>query len=241
MTTVSIADQLKVLIELQGLDAQIYQFQRELRSKPEQVTRAKAEHQAAVQGTHFSETQYKALEVKRNQMEIELNQKETQLQKLQGQLFQVKTNKEYSAMQKEIEGLKADKSVLEEEILKLMEEVDRAKGRMGSDREALKAKETSLSAEMARIDQEAKKIQSSVDELRAARNLLIPKVDPQILSRYERILENKAGLALVPVKGSACGGCNMVLPPQLINEAQLAPRLVTCESCARILYVEPTG
>ncbi len=238
MTVVSIADQLKVLIEFQELDAQVYHLNQQLAEKPAIVVRLKAEHEQTSQSLHAAEAQYKALEVKRNQMEMDLSKKEGEVQKLQGQLFQLKTNKEYSAMQKGIEGLKADNSVLEEEILKLMEEIDRAKERMLTERQNLKNREVSLAAGLAQLDEETKKIKSSIEQLQAARKSLTPKVELPVLARYERILENKGERALVPVKEDSCGGCHMVLPPQLINEVYLATRLVTCESCARILYIE---
>ena len=239
MATVSIADQLKILIELQALDSQIYQLQRELALKPAEGTRLKAEHQQFTDGLKRMEEQYRALEVKRNQMEVDLGGKESQIKKLQGQLFQVKTNKEYSALQKEIEGFKADKSVLEEEILKFMEQTDQVKGRLASERETLRSKESSLKIALARLDEETQKIQTSIQQIQASRQTLVPKVDPPILTRYERILAAKEGLALVPVKGESCGGCHLVLPPQLVNEVYLATRLVLCESCARILYGAP--
>ena len=91
---------------------------------------------------------------------------------------------------------------------------------------------------MARIDEETRAIQGSIQQLQSQREILVPKVDRQVLSRYERILEHHEGLALVPVRRQSCGGCNMILPHQAINEIQMAERLITCESCARILYIE---
>ncbi|MBI3333653.1 MAG: hypothetical protein HYZ93_06145 [Candidatus Omnitrophica bacterium] len=241
MAAVSIADQLKVLVEMQGLDAQIYRLRREVEAKPAQAARLKVDHQQAAEKLKGAEGQYKALEVKRNQMEMDLGEKESLVRKHQAQLFQVKTNKEYSALQKEIEGLKADKSVLEEEVLKLMEEIDQIKGRIGADREALKAQEAVLQQALAEVDEETRQADASIEQLQSARSTLTPKADPQILRRYERILVNKEGLAIVPVVGEACGGCHMVLPPQMINEIQMATRLIPCESCARILYIEPAA
>ena len=238
MSTVSITDQLKVLIELQALDGQIYRLRRELSRKPEEAAALKAQHQKAIQDASSAQDQYKALEVKRNQKEMELGEKESQIKKLQTQLFQVKTNKEYSALQKEIEGLKADKSVLEEEILKFMEEAEALKGKLQAEKESLKMREVSLNAEIARIDQETHSAHNAAEELQKTRAGLAPKMDRPTLNRYERILEKKEGLALVPVKGDACSGCNMVLPPQMINEIQMANRLIACESCARLLYIE---
>lgn len=237
MTTVSIADQLKILVELQKLDGQIYGFRRELNAQPAEIARLKEDHLRKTQGVQTIVSRYQSLEVKRNQLETDLGQKEQQTKKLQIQMYQVKTNKEYSAFQLEIAGLKADQSVLEEEILKLMEEIDRAKSQMASEREGLKTEEAALNNRVAVIGQESEKIKAEMERMRAQRGQLAPKVDPRILRQYERVLERREGSALVPVRGNACSGCNMILPPQVINEVQISARLIPCESCARILYI----
>ena len=241
MTTTAISDQLKVLIELQKLDGEIYRLKLDLNAQPARSARLKEEHARQSEGLKAAEASTKSIELKRNQMETDLAGKEQQVKKLQTQLYQLKTNKEYSAMQLEIEGLKADKSVLEEEILKLMEEIDRSKGQSASERERLKAQEGELNGRLAQIEQESQKSKASIERLRSARAELLPKVDPRVLSQYERILDRKEGLALVPIRGDACAGCHMVLPPQAINEVQIGSRLIPCESCARILYIEPTS
>ncbi len=238
MSAVSIADQIKILVDLQRLDGEIYQLRRRVEAKPAETAALKADHQKAVQEIQAVEAQYKALDLKRNQMEMDLGEKENQIRKLQGQLFQLKTNKEYTTMQREIEGLKADKSVLEEEVLKAMDQVEQIKGQLQMEREALKSKEATLHAAVARIEEETRNIQASIQQLQSQRESLVPKVDRQVLSRYERILEHHEGLALVPVRKQACGGCNMVLPHQKINEIQMAEQLIICESCARILYID---
>lgn len=239
MSTVSIADQLKVLIELQKLDGEIYRLKRTLRAKPETENRLKQELKVITQGAQAADARYKALEVKRNQKETDLAQKEQQIKKLQGQLFQLKTNKEYSAMQKEIEGLKADQSVLEEEILRGMEEIEQAKAQVVSDRQNVKAEEEKLAGKLKTLEEEAGGTQAEIQQMQAKRSELTPKVEPVILAQYERILERREGLALVPVRGGACAGCYMGLTPQTVNEVQLTTRLIPCESCARILYMEP--
>ena len=237
MATVSIADQLKLLVDLQKIDGEAFRLRRRLAAKPAEAARLKEEHHRFTQGLQQVEARHKALEVKRNQRETDLGQREEQIRKLQGQLFQVKTNKEYTAMQKEIEGAKADKSVLEEDVLKLMEEIEASKTQVAAEREGLKTREAELKAQLDRITEESQAIQASLAELKAARQAALPSVDPTILAQYERILERKEGTALVPVVGDACGGCHMILPPQTVNEVQMYARLVPCEACARILYV----
>lgn len=239
MTATSILDQLKVLLGLQGLDAQLYRLELRLREIPRETAALKAQSQKAATGLQALEQQHKALEVKRAQMEGDLGQKEAQIKKLQGQLFQVKTNKEYGALQKEIEGLKADQSVLEEEILKVMDEVDRTKARLEAEKVSLRSKEDQTAQAATLLENESASVQDSAKELEAERSKLTPKVDPLTLGRYDRILEHKEGLALVPVLQGACSGCHMAIPPQTINEIQMSAHFITCESCARILYVDP--
>ncbi|MDO8729678.1 MAG: C4-type zinc ribbon domain-containing protein [Candidatus Omnitrophota bacterium] len=239
MTTVAIADQLKALIELQKLDGEIYRLRRDLATQPVQAAQLKDEQAKRTLGLQTAEARTKSLELKRNQLEAELGSKEQQIKKLQTQTYQVKTNREYSALQLEVEGLKADKSVFEEEILKLMEEVEQAKAQTVSEKEQLKVQEGELKSRLDQIDQESRKIKNAIEQLQAARAALVPKVDPKVLKQYERILERKEGSALVPVRGNSCSGCNMLLPPQAINEVMMNTRLIPCESCARILYIEP--
>jgi len=93
--------------------------------------------------------------------------------------------------------------------------------------------------------QEKKKIEASSGEMEAAlrklsaeRETLAQKVDKEYLSKYERILHSKDGLAMVSVEHDACGGCNINLPPQVINEIRMKEELIFCQSCARILYIE---
>ncbi len=66
----------------------------------------------------------------------------------------------------------------------------------------------------------------------------IPEIDPNGLSRYEKILNNKNGIAVVPVIDTACSGCQMKLNPQMINLVKMQDRLVECDMCSRILYFE---
>jgi predicted nucleic acid-binding Zn-ribbon protein len=78
--------------------------------------------------------------------------------------------------------------------------------------------------------------QLSVKE--SQRNRLTPDVRPDILSRYERVLQNKDGLGIVPVKNQACGGCYMHLTEQAMHQIRMHEQLMSCDQCARLLYLE---
>ncbi len=234
--TTAINEQIKILIELQKIDAQIYRLKKELAAHPEQQKQMDQAFEKKKMNAKASEDELKALQVKQKQKEGDLAAREDKISKLQAQLYQLKSNKEYSTMELEIKGHKADKSVLEEDILRLLDAVDQAKTALAKEKEILSAEEKHYHEAGQGLKKQAAEIEKSKRELVDQRKVFLPNVDAPLLSQYERILKGLEGLALVPVVGNSCGGCHMELPPQVVNETQLHDKWIVCESCARILY-----
>ncbi len=238
MAAVDIHEQLKTLIELQAIDKQLYDVRRAREAKPVRIAQLRAAHEAQTQQVKAAEAELKTLQLKRAGMEGDLAAKEGGVKKLQMQLYQVKTNRDYTTLQHEIAGVKADNSVLEEEILTVMEKLDQQQSVVAAARETLKAEAAKLQQAIAVIEREMGELDASIATFQTQRQVMTPRVDPKTLSRYERILDKKEGLGLVPVnvRQEACAGCHMNIPPQTINEIRLKERLIACESCARLLY-----
>ena len=78
-----------------------------------------------------------------------------------------------------------------------------------------------------------------LEKILAKRSELAARVETKSLAKYERLLKNKDGLAIVPISNEACQGCFRRLPPQVINEIRMYESLVVCDSCARLLYIAP--
>ncbi len=231
-----VQEQISVLIKVQKLDAEIYRLNKEKAAKPAEKQALQQAFSRLGEALKAKEGQSRSLQLKRKDCEMNLQDKEKDIKKYQVQLLQVKTNKEYMSLQKEIEGLRADSSVLEDDILELMEKADKVKVEIGQERQGLVAKEKEMSQETAKIDREIKQIEEKTSSLEKERGALAANVEQGLLSQYERILKAKDGLALVPVVGESCGGCHRVFPPQVINEVQIQDKIVTCDFCARLLY-----
>ena len=229
---------LDVLKQLQTLDAELYRLRSDQLRKPLELERAKqalAEEEARAK---TSEAQLHGLQVQQKEKEMELGAKEAQVKKFQSQLFQVKTNKEYSAIQQEIEGAKADISLTEEEILKLMDTIEGARQQHRQQAAQAATQQQRLREEETRVQQELTIMQERIATLESQRKMATPQVDRAALSLYERVLAGREGLALVPLVKGSCGGCHMVQPPQVVSEVQLNAKLITCDSCNRILYLD---
>ena len=231
-------DQLESLKQLQTLDGELFRLRKQQQEKPRELEQVNAEMAAQEAKVRAAEERLKTLQLSQKEKEIELQTREASVKKLQGQLFQVKTNKEYTTIQREIDSLKADNSLLEEAILKTFDTIDEAgKAREGEQRQLAQEQER-LRAERQRIERELAAIGERIVELERSRKGLIPDVPPETLSTYERVLDIREGLALVPLISDSCGGCHRRLPPQVINQVLLKAKLITCESCNRILYFD---
>jgi hypothetical protein len=238
MQKINAEEQINRLIDLQSVDSDIFRLKRERESKPkliEDLEIRRDEEQAAVKAI---EEKARANQVKRKQRELDLQAKEENIKKLQAQLYQLKTNKEYQSMQQEIEGQKADKSRIEDDILVLMEESEFLSKEMEKEKSLFTEADKRLGDDRKKIESEIASLDNEIAALSSKRGELAALVDHKVLGHYDKVLSGRDGLAIVPVKNKACQGCFMNLPPQVINEIKMGDKIITCESCARILYIE---
>jgi predicted nucleic acid-binding Zn-ribbon protein len=238
LAEVSIREQVKKIVELQAVDSEIYALKKENEEKPRVIQELQRQFEDKKANLNALEEKLKQLQVKRKAKELELQSKEEEIKKAGNALFAIKTNKEYQAKLKEIEGSKADKSVLEEDILKIFDEADGLKAQVDKENVFLKGEEEKFNQEKKLVDERLKEIEQTLSQLDLKRKQIVPEIDKKILAKYERILVNREGLAMVAVKNDSCQGCFMNVPAQVINEIKTHEKLIICEVCARILYLE---
>jgi predicted nucleic acid-binding Zn-ribbon protein len=231
-------EQIKLLVELQRLDSQILKIEEELNYIPERLQKIEDDFNQKSSDLKQHEDNVKALQLKRKEKEGELQTKEESIKKYTSQMYQVKTNKEYAALQDEISRVKADNSLIEEAIIKIFDQVDAENKEVAEQKEFLKKEEDGMRQEKKKLDADALRIKADADRLRAQRSELTVKVDQKVLAKYDRILANKDGLAVVPITGESCQGCFGRMPAQVINEVRMKDAIVCCENCTRILYFE---
>ncbi len=234
----NIKEELIKLIELQKIDKAIFDLKKEHDEAPgrlAQIDATAAEMKARLKDM---EENRRKMTLDQKKKEGDLAVREEEIKKTQGQLGQLKTNKEYQVKLAEIESLKADQSVLEEDILKLMEAVETAKGPIETQRQRLAEEEKKFAQQRASINDRVKEIEAEVQQLEGKRKIEAAGVEKAMLQHYEHILQGHASTVIVPVKENSCQGCHLLIPPQVINEIRMHERLISCETCTRILYLE---
>lgn len=242
MAIIDLKSQIHNLLGLQEIDTEIYALKSEKDSKPQEINALESSYEEKKQHLASLEKSLLDLQKQRKDKELELGSKEENEKKLQTQLYSLKTNKEYQAMLQQIQDAKADSSVIEDKILELFEQADKVK--IDADKENLKLKdeEKLFGEQKKKIEDRLKEVDDRLNQLEAKKKQAAENIDKKILAQYERILQSRDSLAIVRVKDNSCGGCNMFVPPQVINLIKMYERIVTCEICNRILFIpdDPT-
>jgi len=238
LPTVELKSQITNLVKLQAIDSEIYALRSEKEAKPQEIKVLEAAFEEKKQNLATLEKKLLDLLKQRKDFELELASKEEATKKLQSQLYSLKTNKEYSTMLQQIQDSKADASVVEDKILQAFEQADKIKTETDTEKSKIKEDEKFFLDEKKKVEDRIKVIDDRLAQLEAQRKQVIPEIDQKIFSQYDRILANRDGLAIVAVMDNSCKGCNMLVPPQVVNLIKMYERLITCEICNRILYVE---
>lgn len=169
-------------------------------------------------------------------VELEIESRKTRTLKLRDQQGQIKTNQEYRAIEHEVGALQTQIREIEEREIVFMESAETTRARLAEAEQVLKREQTFVEADMKNLDARLANIQSEIDAVKAEREKLLPDIDAEWLARYQRIFNNKGGLAIVSVEGGSCGGCHMQLPPQQVHHARRGTEMVTCSFCGRLLF-----
>lgn len=235
---INMTEEIKKLIQLQKLDVELFDNRTRKESFPGKIKQLDGLLEQKKTGMKTAEDIFKNLQLKKNEKELDLKSKETQMSKYQSDLYQVKSNKEYGAIQEQIGSVKADVSLLEEAVINLLDEIDKAQTKFDEEKKWYEDEKKNVDKEKELITQEMKKLDETIGQLEAKKTEFIKTIDPAVLAQYGKILHNRGRIALTKINVEFCGECNMQLRPQIINEAKLKHALVLCENCSRILYVE---
>ena len=224
------------LLKLQELDLKIERCKSRELEIPKQKEKFLVQKQRLAAELAEREESVKQLQISQRDCESEIDQWQAQIKKYDNQLLAIKKNEEYQALLHEIDGLKKQIGQKEERILALMMEIDDSKARLEEDRKRIGTELAGIERQCAEIDEELGEAVSFRQDLEQRRVPAAARVDPQLLSRYDRIrTSKKSGPAAVALKGEVCTGCNMLVTPQAFNEV-LAGKLLSCKHCGRLLY-----
>lgn len=229
-------EDLAQVVDLQNLDLEIARLQREVQRIPREIADGEELLQRSRGAWDQARERLGTLEQLRRRKERELEDVTAEQRKRQGRLFEIKTNQEYTAVLKEIEGLKERRSNLEDEILELFDQIEAAQSAVRDESTLFQEREKICGEQRTINEGELRRLQGEMDRLQEERRRQANRVEPGLLQTYQRLLRSRGGVAVVPVKDGSCLGCHVALTPQTYNELRKGDVFLSCANCQRILY-----
>lgn len=228
-------NKLRLLFTLQKIDSEkddILDLKGDL---PEQVEKLKSQLSEKKARIKELQEEIKKSAVTRDAHDLEIISLREKIEKYKTQQFEVKTNKQYDALTREIE-------FSQDRINTLQREIDLIEGKGGlaqSDIASLKPTIEELQKDLDERSTELELVnQEHEDEelkLQHERDKIVVQLNKSDLKAYERVREAKDGIAVVSIRRNACGGCFKRVPPQTMQELRKNDQLLVCEHCGRII------
>jgi predicted nucleic acid-binding Zn-ribbon protein len=224
-----------LLLKLQKLDDEIDALKAEEESIPEKKQEIEEGLKSIESRVQKAKDESVEFAKTRKDLEIELEANNDSMSKFQSQLYQVKSNREYEALQHEINDLKEKTSGLEDKILETLEHSEQLSKQIQKERQALEQEGEHAKQAQAKLEEQLEELKGRIAVKSDERLRLVADLDPALLRRYERIRESKDGLAVTSVENGACGGCFRKIPPHEMQNLKKEDRIITCEGCGRII------
>lgn len=232
----SIADKLKKLWNLQQIDSQIDELQILKGELPMEV--ADLEDEVAGLDTRIKKLRAALKESEQDiaKMQTAAKEADANIKKYQKQLEEVKNNREYEALQKEIELAKLDIQLSEKRVREAKGALDGKKETMVIAEAKFEAKQKELEAKRVELQGIIEKTEHEESKLRALSDKARQGIEDRLLNAYDKTRRTyRNGVAVATVERNSCGGCFNRVPPQIKLEIGLHKRVLACEHCGRIL------
>lgn len=228
--------QITALYELQHRDRQLITLERKLDAIPTRLKEldddlAKLEAMLATERKKCDDT--RAFE---RAQRAQLAEEEDLVRINKAKVSQVKTARELTATQRELDSTRRMITTRTEEIRKLQQGFEETEQRIAAMQTALDELRVSADAERTRLNELRSKVEVKIEKLRQSRTGLTSALDPELLATYDRIRRRLGGLAFVPAARERCMACKMVIPHQIYVVLRKGDEIPSCESCGRLLY-----
>ena len=229
-------EQIRRLVRLQDILSEIRTLDEQVKVAPARFDALEQTYQQSTSEIGAARLSHESLLQDRTRLYREREELSSRLQQLQQKLMQVSNQREYSAALNEIDFSKNALGGLEEQILKLEQQIEDLSGPASEADARMIQERIRVDAERGALEQEATRISNRLADLTSLRDLIVKELPPGFYTRFEAICRARAGVAVSKIQGEACSACRMRLRPHLINQVRRGLELITCDSCRRILY-----
>jgi len=226
-------DKLRALQDLlhkrHQVEQEILEIPRLLATKTELLSRLKKSYlerneQLVVAGERIEQLRDEAIEAERTREGYE------------GQMDQIKTQREYEALDKEIQDSGEHEMELRRELQREEDQREEMQSALEKEELLIAKQEAEVSEEQARIKSEVAAREKNLADLKAQENDITPGLDEELLYKFERIVRSTEGLGIVSLQGNVCSGCYMTQPAHFVNRVRQGEDILFCTHGRIVFY-----
>lgn len=229
---------LERLVRLQSLDLEIQSLKRSIDSEAERRQAIEARLEAERTALSAVRERLAARQAERRALEKDLAQAQARLARYKDQLMEVKTNKEYTAMQHEIAAADAAVRQLEDRILEVLIASDEVTAELQAGEARLQQASAETDAALRALADEIAAARARIETATALRAEVAASLPPSLLSLFDYIASRR-GTAVVEARDGHCSVCHVRLRPKVFQDVRRNDAIIQCDSCQRILYFVP--
>lgn len=229
-------EQLSSLIALQEIDDKIRACEQEKDRIPELIAAVERRRAGGIESLENAKAELQAAQKDKRDRDKDLEAGLQKVEKLKSRTSEIKTNKEYQALLKEIEAAEQENKAIEDEILALMEKIDAASDAVKKSEISAAEEEAALLKEKKLHDEKLSAVESEISGLNKLRKDASTRVEPSVLSKYHKLAKAIGSAVIAEARAESCMGCHMSIPPQLYVNVKKNSEILTCPYCRRILY-----
>lgn len=232
----SVEDKLKVLYELQTILSKIDEIKTLRGELPLEVQDLEDEIQGLKTRIENFNTSIEQLKEDVATKKSEIENAKALIEKYTAQQDNVRNNREYDLLSKELEFQNLEIQLFEKRIKEYIADEKSKQDELKETKESLKGREADLNLKQTELEEIVNETKQEEEKLREKGKKLEAKIEPRLLQSFKRIRKNtRNGLAVVYVERDACGGCFNKIPPQRQLDIRSRKKIIVCEYCGRIM------
>ncbi len=224
------------LIELQQLETAADGARRLVAATPQRIAGLDAQLAAAEAALAAAREQKAQRESDQRTLDKDLAAVRARRSKFLDQTIEVKTNREYHALQHEIQMADEEIERLEDRILENMLALDETNASIAKADAARTEAEGAVTAQKQTLEVERRHAEGSLAEIARQREAVVARVSPQGYAIFDTVSRGRKSPAVAAVVGGLCSVCHVRIRPQIDQDVRRREQIVQCESCTRILY-----
>ena len=235
-TDLSVEEKLKTLFQLQTALSAIDEKKALRGELPLEVEDLEAEIEGLNTRVERIQAEIQDFERAISQKKAEIIEAQNSVDRYKQQLNDVRNNREYDTLSKEIEFQSLEIELCNKKINEAQRRIAEKQEELQVNQNVVDDKQADLDMKRGELDEIMEETRSEEEKLKEKAHELEAKIEPRLLTSFKRIRKNaRNGLGIVYVQRDACGGCFNKIPPQRQLDIKMHKKVIVCEYCGRIL------